>query len=54
MVYGRVNRFKFPDLRGKLETIQLNNDVVIIAGRRIGGFGTPVKVERMWVIDPEL
>ena len=53
LVYGRVNRFVFPKLRKILELIRPNTDVVVIAGRRIGGFGTPVKVERIWVLDPE-
>jgi len=54
MVFARVNRFAFPGLRKHLETIRLNQDVVVIAGNRIGGFGTPVKVKYIWVIDPEI
>jgi DNA polymerase-3 subunit alpha len=52
-VYGRINRWKFPYLQKKLGTIHVNHDVVVIAGFRIAGFGTPVMVERIWVIDPE-
>jgi DNA polymerase-3 subunit alpha len=52
-VYGRVNRWKFPHLQRKLGTIHVNHDVVVIAGYRIAGFGTPVMIEKIWVIDPE-
>jgi len=52
-VYARINRWKFPDLLREIERIHVNHDVVVIAGNRIAGFGTPVKVERMWVIDPD-
>ena len=52
-VYARINRWKFPDLVRTLETIQVNHDVVIILGNRIAGFGTPVLVNKIWVVDPE-
>lgn len=52
-VYGRINRWKFPFLLKKLQTIHVNHDVVVIAGYRIAGFGTPVMVERIWVVDPD-
>jgi len=52
-VYGRVNRWKFPGLLKKLQTIHVNHDVVVIAGFRIAGFGTPVMINNLWVIDPD-
>jgi DNA polymerase III subunit alpha len=52
-VYARVNRFQFPKLQRQLGTIRANRDVVIIAGNRIGGFGTPITVDRIWVLDPD-
>ena len=52
-VYARVNRWNFPRLRRSLELIRPNHDVVIVAGRRIGGFGTPIMAERIWIIDPD-
>jgi DNA polymerase-3 subunit alpha len=52
-VYGRINRWKFPRLARTLETIRVNHDVVVIAGNRIAGFGTPVMVDDIWVIDPD-
>lgn len=52
-VYARINRWKFPHLQRKLEMIHVNHDVVVIGGRRIAGFGTPVMVEWIQVIDPD-
>jgi DNA polymerase III subunit alpha len=52
-VYARINRWQFPKLSKVLETIHVNHDVVVIVGRRISGFGTPVMAERIFVIDPD-
>lgn len=52
-VYLRVNRFKFPELKAKIESITVNHDVLICLGNRIAGFGTPVMVDRLWVVDPD-
>jgi len=52
-VYARVNRFRFPTIQGKLGTIKINHDVVIISGNRISGFGTPITVDEIWVFDPD-
>ena len=53
-VYARVNRYQFPKLQKRLGTIRANHDVVVVLGNRIGGFGTPIAVERIWVFDPDL
>lgn len=52
-VYLRVNRFTFPRLRRIIESITVEQDVVICAGNRIAGFGTPVMVDKLWVVDPD-
>jgi DNA polymerase-3 subunit alpha len=52
-VYLRVNRFKFPELKRTIEGIAVNHDVLICTGNRIAGFGTPVMVERLYVVDPD-
>jgi DNA polymerase-3 subunit alpha len=52
-VYARVNRWSFERLRKILETIHVNHDVVVILGNRIAGFGTPLLVNKIWVIDPD-
>jgi Zierdtviridae DNA polymerase len=52
-VYLRVNRFRFPDLKRVIESITVNHDVVIAVGNRIAGFGTPVMVKKLYVIDPD-
>jgi len=51
-VYARVNRWRFPELVSTLERIRINHDVVVILGNRIAGFGTPIRTERIWVVDP--
>lgn len=52
-VYLRVNRFKFPALKRVIERIKIDHDVVVAVGNRIAGFGTPVMVSQIYVIDPD-
>lgn len=52
-VYLRVNRFKFPALRRVVASIVPDHDVVICVGNRIAGFGTPIMVDRIYVLDPD-
>lgn len=52
-IYLRINRWKFPKLRRALESIAVNHDVVVAVGNRIAGFGTPVMVEKIWVVNPD-
>jgi DNA polymerase-3 subunit alpha len=52
-IYLRINRWKFPQLKRTLETIAVNHDVVICIGNRMAGFGTPVMVDKLWVINPD-
>lgn len=51
-VYLRVNRFVFPRLKASVASIEPDRDVVVCVGRRIAGFGTPVMVDKIFVIDP--
>jgi DNA polymerase III subunit alpha len=51
-VYLRINRWRFPKFIKRLQTIRVNHDVIVCAGERIAGFGTPVKVDLLYVIDP--
>jgi DNA polymerase-3 subunit alpha len=52
-VYARINRWRFPELVSTLERIRINHDVVVILGHRIAGFGTPIRTDKIWVIDPD-
>ena len=52
-VYLRFSRYKFPQFEKGLWSIDLDHDVVLIVGKKRGGFGTSIHVERMWVIDPD-
>jgi DNA polymerase-3 subunit alpha len=52
-VYLRVSRWVFPRLKRIIEGISVNHDVVIAEGNRIAGFGTPVMVDRLFVVDPD-
>jgi DNA polymerase III subunit alpha len=52
-VYLRINRWVFPRLKNTIDSIEVGRDVVIAVGNRISGFGTPVMVDKLFVIDPE-
>jgi Zierdtviridae DNA polymerase len=52
-VFLRINRFTFPKLKKAVDSIAVGHDVVVAAGNRIAGFGTPVMIDRIWVIDPD-
>jgi len=52
-VYLRVNRYRFPNLKRTIESIVEGHDVVVAVGNRIAGFGTPVMVNELYVIDPD-
>jgi DNA polymerase-3 subunit alpha len=52
-VYLRFSRYKFPMFEKGLWSIDLDHDVVLIIGKKRGGFGTSIHVENMWVIDPD-
>jgi DNA polymerase-3 subunit alpha len=52
-VYLRVNRFRFPEMKRTIERIRVDHDVVVAVGNRIAGFGTPVMVSKIYVIDPD-
>lgn len=50
-VYLRISRWNYPELESDIEDLQLNSDVVIIAGTKREGFGKSINVTHMWVID---
>lgn len=52
-VYLRFSRYKFPKFEKQLWEIELNKHVVLVVGKKRGGFGTSIHVERLWVIDPD-
>jgi DNA polymerase-3 subunit alpha len=52
-VYLRINRFAFPRLKAIIRSITTEHDVVVCVGSRIAGFGTPVMVDQLYVIDPD-
>jgi DNA polymerase-3 subunit alpha len=52
-VYARVNRWRYPKLLSKLAMIRPNRDVVVIIGNRISGFGTPITVNNIFILDPD-
>jgi DNA polymerase-3 subunit alpha len=52
-VYLRFSRYKFPKFEKGLWMLDLDHDVVLIVGKKRGGFGTSIHVERMWIIDPD-
>jgi DNA polymerase III subunit alpha len=52
-VYLRINRYRFPQLKSQVDKITVNHDVVVAVGHRIAGFGTPIAVDRIYIIDPD-
>lgn len=52
-VYLRINRFDFPRLRRIIDSIAVGHDVVVAKGNRISGFGTPVLVNKLYIVDPD-
>jgi Zierdtviridae DNA polymerase len=52
-VYLRVNRYKFPQLKSMIDKIAVGHDVVVAVGNRIAGFGTPIAVDKIFVVDPD-
>jgi DNA polymerase III subunit alpha len=52
-IYLRVNRFTYPNLKKKIEAIRPGSTVVLCIGNRIAGFGTPVMVKKLYIIDPD-
>lgn len=53
-VYLRFSRYKFPQFEKRLWQIKLDQSVVLVVGKKRGGFGTSIHVERLWVIDPDM
>lgn len=49
-VYLRVNRFKFPAVKRTIEKLVVGQDVVVAVGNRIAGFGTPVMVDKLFIV----
>jgi DNA polymerase III subunit alpha len=52
-VYLRINRFRYNKFVARLASIRVNHDVVVCVGQRIAGFGTPVMVDDLFVINPD-
>lgn len=52
-VYLRFYRQTFPKFEKGLWMANLNHDVIIIKGKKRGGFGTSVHVDNMWLVDPD-
>lgn len=53
LVYVRFNRYDFPRFEAALWDMELNGDVLVVAGVKRQGFGTSIYAKRMWVIAPE-
>jgi DNA polymerase III subunit alpha len=49
-VYLRINRFKFPAVKRVIEKLVVGQDVVVAVGNRIAGFGTPVMVDKLYIV----
>lgn len=52
-VYVRFNRYDFPRFEAALWDMELNGDVMLVAGVKRSGFGTSIYAKRIWVISPD-
>lgn len=52
-VYLRIDRFKFGRMKSQLEAIRPDHDVVIAVGQKRKGFGVSLRVEKLFVVDPD-
>lgn len=52
-VYVRFNRWQFPKFKQALESITINNDIIIVHGRKREDFGVSLHATAMTIIDPE-
>lgn len=50
-VYLRFNRWQFPKFEEALEDLQLDQDIVIVKGRKREDFGISIHVTDLWVIE---
>jgi DNA polymerase-3 subunit alpha len=51
-VYVRFNRWEFPRFKKAIEDIQLNQDIIIVNGRKREDFGISIHSKAMVVIEP--
>ena len=55
-VYVRVNRFKFPSLKARIDGIRVGHDLILVRGRKndkVAAFGISVQCDNVIVIDPD-
>ncbi len=52
-LFLRFSRFKFPEFEKALWNMKLGHDMILVRGKKRGGFGTAIHVENMWVIEPD-
>lgn len=53
LVYVRFSRWVFPRFEAGLWNMNMDHDVLLIKGKKKGGFGTGIHVEAAWCIDPD-
>lgn len=51
-VYVRFNRWTFPKFEAALEDLKVDNDIVIVTGRKRDDFGVSIHVQDIIIIDP--
>lgn len=50
-IYVRFNRMKFPEFAEAIDSINLDEDAIIVKGQRIKKYGSSIYVDKMWIVD---
>lgn len=53
MVFGRINRFRFPKFRAAFEVMRLEQDAILIQGIKSPGLSLGIRIKDMWVIETD-
>lgn len=52
-VYIRINRWRFPEFREAIESIDTDKDIIIACGYKKGGFGVSLQLDELFIINPD-
>lgn len=51
-VHARIDRFQYRAFARRVANITPGSDGVVVTGRIVKGFGTAIKVSKLWIIEP--
>lgn len=53
MVFGRINRFRFPKFKSAFESLILDKDAILIQGIKSPGLSLGIRIKDLWVIETD-